>query len=53
MKVYDIAEWVWIAEEDIESAKFLNTSFSKQKANIYYHCSQAVEKYLKGYLVFN
>ncbi|MCL1836049.1 MAG: HEPN domain-containing protein [Treponema sp.] len=53
MKPYDIAEWFWIAEEDIESAMLLNTSIKSQKTNVYYHCSQAIEKYLKGYLAYN
>ncbi|WP_461255859.1 hypothetical protein [Treponema sp. R80B11-R83G3] len=43
MEIEEVAEWFWIAEEDIKSAKLL--SINKNKSNEYYHISQAVEKY--------
>jgi len=51
MKIHEIAEWFLIADEDVVSAEILNKGNSL--GNSYYHCSQAVEKYLKCYLVAN
>ena len=51
MKINDIAEWLLIADEDADSATILDKE--NNLSNSYYHCSQAVEKYLKGYLVAN
>jgi len=53
MKINDVKEWLQIAEEDIYSAIFLNTSPLKPKEIVCYHCAQATEKYLKGFLAFN
>ena len=53
MKINDVKEWLQIADEDIYSANFLNTSPRKPKEIICYHCAQATEKYLKGILTFN
>jgi len=49
MKIHEIAEWFLIADEDAVSANILNKE--NNLGNSYYHCSQAVEKYLKSYLV--
>jgi HEPN domain-containing protein len=52
MSIDDAKEWVVIAETDFDSAKLLNESARKHFEIICYHCAQAVEKYLKGYLVY-
>ena len=46
-------EWIQIAGEDFNAAQILNEAVRKPNEIICYHCAQAVEKYLKGYLVFN
>jgi HEPN domain-containing protein len=51
MRIHEIAEWLLIADEDTVSAEILNKE--NILANSYYHCSQAVEKYLKSYLISN
>jgi len=52
MKINDVREWVQIADEDLYSANILNESIRKPKEIICYHCAQAIEKYLKGYLAY-
>ena len=49
----EVQEWFEIADSDLDSAKILNEAVRKHHEIICYHCAQAVEKYLKGYLVFN
>ena len=46
-------EWMTIADSDLDSAKILNNAAHKHCEIICYHCAQAVEKYLKGYLVYH
>ncbi|MDR2618613.1 MAG: HEPN domain-containing protein [Treponema sp.] len=53
MKIKDVIEWMQIADDDFDAAKILNESDRKHYEVICYHCSQAVEKYLKGYLSYN
>ena len=53
MKINDVIEWIQIAEEDFYSAQLLNQADRKPFEIICYHCAQAVEKYLKGYLTYN
>jgi HEPN domain-containing protein len=53
MGLRDVREWVQIAEEDLDAAKFLNTAYRKHIEIICYHCSQSAEKYLKGFLTFH
>jgi HEPN domain-containing protein len=53
MKIKDVMEWMQIADDDFDSAKILNESAHKHYEIICYHCAQAVEKYLKGYLSYN
>jgi HEPN domain-containing protein len=53
MKIRDVVEWIQIADDDLYSAKILNEAFPKPYEIICYHCAQATEKYLKGYLAFN
>lgn len=45
-------EWQKKADEDFESVKILLENYGIP-AIICYHCQQVVEKYLKGYLVYN
>jgi len=53
MHIDDVLEWVKIADDDYDSAIILNQANRKHYEIICYHCAQAVEKYLKGYLEFN
>jgi len=53
MNIEDTAEWLRIADDDFDSAQLLNQSTRKHYEIICYHCAQAVEKYLKGYLIYN
>ena len=53
MKINDIKEWLQIADEDLYSANILYESVRRHKEIICYHCSQSMEKYLKGYLAYN
>jgi len=52
MNIEDVAEWIKIADDDFDSAQILNQSFRKHHEIICYHCAQAAEKYLKGYLEY-
>jgi HEPN domain-containing protein len=52
MKINDVIEWIQIAEEDLYSAQLLNQAERKPFEIICYHCAQAIEKYLKGYLTY-
>jgi HEPN domain-containing protein len=51
MKINEIAEWFWIADEDKRSAELIYKDNNLSNTLAYYHCCQAVEKYLKGYLI--
>jgi len=53
MDIEEVKEWFIIADNDLDSAKILNDAVRKHYEIICYHCAQAVEKYLKGYLVYN
>jgi HEPN domain-containing protein len=53
MSIDDAVEWIKIADSDFDSAILLNESIRKHNEIICYHCAQAVEKYLKGYLIYN
>jgi HEPN domain-containing protein len=53
MNTEDAMEWITIADNDFDSAKLLNESIRRHYEIICYHCAQAVEKYLKGYLIYN
>jgi HEPN domain-containing protein len=52
MDTDDVREWFQIADDDFYSAQILNEQVRKPYEIICYHCAQAVEKYLKGYLVY-
>jgi len=53
MNIREIAEWIDIGDDDFQVAKDLNSVFNPNNDKIYYHCSQSVEKYLKGFLAYN
>lgn len=44
-------EWFRMAQKDIRSARIL-FQYDADNEIICFHCQQAIEKYLKGYLVF-
>jgi HEPN domain-containing protein len=48
----NVKEWLQLADDDLYSAKILNEAIRKPYEIICYHCAQAAEKYLKGYLTF-
>jgi HEPN domain-containing protein len=52
MNSENVLEWISLADDDIYSAKILNESDRKPREIICYHCAQAMEKYLKGYLIW-
>jgi len=52
MNLNDTIQWFSKAEEDYDSAKILNEAYKKHTGIICYLCSQAIEKYLKGYLIY-
>ena len=51
MNSEDVKEWMDIADNDFDSAILLNESPRKHYEIICYHCAQAVEKYIKAYLI--
>jgi HEPN domain-containing protein len=53
MEIEAALEWFYFADADLDSAKILNAAYRKHNEIICYHCQQAVEKYLKGFLCFN
>ncbi|GHV85164.1 hypothetical protein AGMMS50230_07720 [Spirochaetia bacterium] len=53
MNIKDVKEWLIIADDDFDSANILNAAVRKHNEIICYLCAQAVEKYLKGYLIYN
>lgn len=53
MNNQDIAqEWFKVAETDLSSADYLRNMRPVPVEIICYHCQQAAEKFLKGYLAF-
>jgi HEPN domain-containing protein len=48
----NVKEWLQLADDDFYSAKILNEATRRPYEIICYHCAQATEKYLKGYLTF-
>lgn len=51
-------EWVIKAEEDLKVAEYLSATEDEEEVllpigSICFHCQQAAEKYLKGFLVLN
>ena len=52
MELEYVAEWFKYADMDYSTSEHLLTLHPKPLEIICYHCQQAAEKYLKGYLVF-
>ena len=52
MHLNEAAQWFHKADEDYDAAKILNGATKKHTEIICYLCSQAAEKYLKGYLIY-
>jgi len=46
-----VAEWFKFADDDIDTVLLLKEMRPQHHEIICYHCEQAVEKYLKGFLV--
>jgi HEPN domain-containing protein len=46
-------EWLEVADNDFHAVNILNKDVRKPREIICYHCAQAVEKYLKGFLVYH
>ena len=46
-----VAEWFRLGDDDIDTALLLKEMRPQHREIICYHCEQAVEKYLKGFLV--
>lgn len=53
MKVLESAEFLSLANDDMESAEFLKTKTYPNNNAIYYNYARAFEKYLKSFLVLN
>lgn len=52
MDSQDVWQWFDFADSDLEAAEHLLTLHRPRLEIICYHCQQAVEKYLKAYLVY-
>ena len=48
----EVKEWIKFADIDLESAKHLLTMKPMPNEIICYHCQQAVEKFLKAYIIY-
>ena len=48
----DVWSWFDFGDSDLEAAEHLLTMYSPRFEIICYHCQQAAEKYLKGYLLY-
>ena len=53
MNIEDVKEWMQVADDDLYSAKILNEAVHRPVEIICYHCAQAVEKYLKAFLIYH
>ena len=51
MNTHDVREWLRMADNDFDTALLLNVAVRRHYEIICYHCAQAVEKYLKGFLI--
>lgn len=47
-----IKQWINKADHDLGTAKITYLHIPKYKDTVTFHCQQAVEKYLKAYLIF-
>jgi HEPN domain-containing protein len=48
-----VLEWFKYADKDVFAVNHLLTAYPQPYEIICYHCQQAAEKYLKGFLVYN
>ena len=48
-----VEDWIYYAENDLNTAKILIEYDTPITSSIAFHCQQAIEKYLKAYLVDN
>ncbi len=53
MQAEYVQEWFVVADRDIAAADYLATMHPQPYEIICYHCQQAVEKYLKAFLLSN
>ena len=51
-KISVVKEWITFANQDFYSAKYLLNMHPTPLEVICYHCQQAAEKVLKGYLIY-
>jgi len=51
-KISIVKEWLDFASRDINSAKYLLGMLPVPLEIVCYHCEQAAEKALKGYLIY-
>jgi len=47
-----VLEWFRFADTDLTAAEYLCSLYPQPIEIICYHCQQAAEKYLKGYLIY-
>ncbi|MCL1807336.1 MAG: HEPN domain-containing protein [Oscillospiraceae bacterium] len=52
MDKQEVWSWFDFADSDLEAAEHLLTLYRPRLEIICYHCQQAAEKYLKGYLIY-
>jgi len=52
MKIEDVAEWFYLADEDFDTADYLSKKYRPNYDIIYYHYARAFEKYLKGFMTY-
>jgi len=51
-KIDKVKQWIEKADHDLGTAEVTYLYIPKYRDTIVFHCQQAVEKYLKGYLFF-
>ena len=51
MNIHDVREWFRMADNDYDTVILLNEAIRRHYEIICYHCAQAAEKYLKGFLI--
>ena len=51
-KIDEVKEWIYQADRDLGSSKVIYCNMPKYFETIAFHCQQAVEKYIKGLLIF-
>jgi len=51
-KVEEIKQWIIKGDHDLGTAKITYLNIPEYLDTVTFHCQQAVEKYLKAYLIF-